>query len=246
MGTASALCMALLLFFLGWQIADNEYFFRYCNIISQAKVTPSSWLSYPVSFSNLCAYVIHSYDRKVRKYRVMIEKLGNTEKQSEKKIVPEWHFAEERGTVYLLNSFAMEQTTAKSQRVKSVVYFPLPLHIGGCGVATAKLCSAPSVLSFGEPAWRSCPSADKPILGVERTGVAEPDHTLYLKLPLECDIDHTCSDSVGQGKLHGCGQHQWSRNVSLGNFGNRIYSRYLWEIIYFVIILVTNNSFIHT
>lgn len=110
----------------------------------------------------------------------------------------------------------------------------------------AKLCSAPSVLSFGEPAWRSCPSADKPMLGVERTGVAEPDHTLYLKLPLECDIDHTCSDSVGQGKLHGCGRHQWSRNVSLGNFGNRIYSRYLWEIIHFVIILVTNNSFHHT
>lgn len=110
----------------------------------------------------------------------------------------------------------------------------------------AKLCSAPSVLSFGEPAWRSCPSADKPILGVERTGVAEPAHTLYLKLPLECDIDHTCPDSVGQGQLHGCGHHQWSRKVSLGNFGNRIYSRYLWEIIHFVIILVTNNSFLHT
>lgn len=37
----------------------------------------------------------------------MIEKLGNTEKQSEKKVVPEGHVAEERGTVYILNSFAM-------------------------------------------------------------------------------------------------------------------------------------------
>lgn len=50
------------------------------------------------------------------------------------------------------------------------------------------------------------------VLTVERTGGAELSHII------PCDIDHICSDSIGQSKSHGCGHHEWSRKVSLGNF----------------------------
>jgi len=44
-------------------------------------------------------------------------------------------------------------------------------------MAMTELCSAPSVFSFGDPAWMRCSSMDRPILVVEgRPGEAEPNH----------------------------------------------------------------------
>lgn len=38
----------------------------------------------------------------------------------------------------------------------------------------------------------------KPVLVTERAGEPAPSHTVHLKLPLECDIDHIHADSVGK------------------------------------------------